>query len=68
MGLALDEPKENETIYRGSDFDLMADTQTQKEIKSGGGVMIDHVKHPWHGSTFSIKFKNQTEGGCSGNC
>jgi hypothetical protein len=66
--LALDESKESETIFTSDDFSLLADMETQKEIKNGGGVMIDHVKDPWRGATFSIRFANQVPGGCSGNC
>jgi hypothetical protein len=41
LGLALDEPRQEETIYSDPDFDLLADAAMVSQLKSMGGASID---------------------------
>lgn len=72
LGLALDEPNDEEVILEGSNFKMLADAFMKDQIKAAGGLVIEYVDDPYRGSGITIQFANAgdcSSGGCSsGGC
>ncbi len=69
MGLALDEPKEDEIVFQDGVVTLLADSPLQEQIIAAGGLNVDFVQDPWGGAGFKLTLAQAADcssGGCSG--
>jgi Fe-S cluster assembly iron-binding protein IscA len=61
LGLALDEPSEQDEVFKEAGFNLIMDKEL---IKRFGGVKIDFQSSRWFGSRFFITPKNEADSAC----
>lgn len=64
MGLALDEPKENDKVYEFAPLKMVIDDALQNKL---GSVNVDYNDSAWR-SGFKITASNPIGGGSGGCC
>lgn len=62
MGMALDEPSDNDEVFPQENYKLIIEKSLLDEL---GGVSIEFRDNKWMGSGFMIRPKRNHSGSCS---
>ena len=62
--MALDEPKEEDSVMENDGIKFVVDSQTQDVLAQSGGLVIDYVDEEYRRG-YMLKLGSTPEGGCS---